>query len=195
MYLPFSGGKAHEATAVQEYSDIIKNSHQNLTVSPTGLWLSKDYPFLGASPDSIVSCDCCGKGVVEVKCPFKHRDSLLEEILADKTGCLNCLYDDGQGIIGINLKKTHSYYTQVQTQMFVCNTQYADFVLWTLKTDVFIRVTRDNFFISQMLDRLQLFWHSHCLPEVLTRRLELDGGGGDRVPDSAEEPYLYSSED
>ena len=36
-------------------------------------------PYLGASPDSIVNCKCCGKGVLEVKCPYCIKDGLPEE--------------------------------------------------------------------------------------------------------------------
>ena len=32
------------------------------------------YPFLGASPDGLVCCSCCGKGLLEIKCPYSIRD-------------------------------------------------------------------------------------------------------------------------
>ena len=28
------------------------------------------HPFLGASPDALIECNCCGQGVVAVKCSF-----------------------------------------------------------------------------------------------------------------------------
>ena len=39
-----------------------------------GTFLCKDLPFVGGSSDSIVSCDCCGKFCLAVKCPFILRD-------------------------------------------------------------------------------------------------------------------------
>ena len=36
-------------------------------VDEVGLCLMSDYPFLGASPDGIVSYACCGKGTLEIK--------------------------------------------------------------------------------------------------------------------------------
>jgi len=45
-------------------------------------------PFIGASPDGIISCLCCGKGVVEVKCPFSCKDKSLDEAVKDKAFCL-----------------------------------------------------------------------------------------------------------
>ena len=44
-------------------------SHTN-----AGLHVNPNFPHLGASPEAIVNCECCGTGVVEIKCPFKHRD-------------------------------------------------------------------------------------------------------------------------
>lgn len=32
---------------------------------------------MGASPDGIVNCVCCGKGVLEIKCPYSCVDKLL----------------------------------------------------------------------------------------------------------------------
>ena len=40
--------------------------------------LNTAYPHLGATPDGIVQCMCCGKGVVEVKCPHNCKDKSLK---------------------------------------------------------------------------------------------------------------------
>ena len=40
----------------------------NFTITKaSGLNLCKEKPFLAASPDGIVECDCCGKGILEIK--------------------------------------------------------------------------------------------------------------------------------
>ena len=44
------------------------------TLKSSDFVISSDYPFLGASPDGLVSCDCCGEGLVEIKCPFRYRN-------------------------------------------------------------------------------------------------------------------------
>ena len=48
-------------------SEDVKKGHVNVRVRDCGLFIQKHMAFVGASPDSIVECDCCGKGVVEVK--------------------------------------------------------------------------------------------------------------------------------
>ena len=62
-------GRKHERTAAKEYGDAMMKQHEEMEIKQTGLWLSKDHPFIGASPDAIVTCKCCGTGVVEIKCP------------------------------------------------------------------------------------------------------------------------------
>ena len=42
--------------------------HDTTFVSNSGLVVSTERPFLGASPDGIIQCSCCGKGVLEIKC-------------------------------------------------------------------------------------------------------------------------------
>ncbi len=61
-------GCKHEKTAKDEYLKLVKDSHDNFIISESGLIIHVDYPYLGASPDGCIKCDCCGKGVLEIKC-------------------------------------------------------------------------------------------------------------------------------
>ena len=40
-----------------------------------GLYIDTRYPFLAATPDSLVSC-CCGEGIVEVKVDIESNQKL-----------------------------------------------------------------------------------------------------------------------
>lgn len=74
-------GCSHEKDAIECFSKIGKDSQINLKVSASGFVISEDYPFIGASPDGFVSCQCCGDGVLEVKVSrslSKKRSSLKE---------------------------------------------------------------------------------------------------------------------
>ena len=66
--------------------ELSASRHEDFTIEETGLFIDPDLPYLGASPDSIVSCTCCGKGVVEVKCPFCFKDGLPIE--DDQSFCM-----------------------------------------------------------------------------------------------------------
>ena len=70
----------NEATARKQYVAQHSQRHTNLQVQLCGLHISTDHPNLAASPDGIVSCDCCGEGLVEIKCPFKYKDDILTDV-------------------------------------------------------------------------------------------------------------------
>ena len=55
-------------------------SHSSLNTSSSRFFVSVEYPFLGASPDGLIECECCGLGVVEVKWPLCAEKSSIEEV-------------------------------------------------------------------------------------------------------------------
>ena len=51
--------------------------HRQLSLVSKGLIISKQKPFIGASPDNVTKCKCkplCDSVVVEFKCPWSHKD-------------------------------------------------------------------------------------------------------------------------
>ena len=68
-------GEANEKDAIKEYVKQMSLDHINFNVTDSGFVINTKFPHLGSSPDSIVTCDRCGKGTLEVKCPYKLRDS------------------------------------------------------------------------------------------------------------------------
>ena len=80
-------------------------------------------PFLGVSPDGLVSCDCCGVSVIEVKCPFCVKSYMVDTV--------SYLEKDIEGKLTLN--QNQQYFYQVQTQPGVCRLESAYFVVWTEK--------------------------------------------------------------
>ncbi|GFS22040.1 hypothetical protein ElyMa_003353400 [Elysia marginata] len=76
----------------------MKASHHNVKIKPAGLFVKNTLPYVGASPDGVMHCDCHAKATVEVKCPcslrgmdiFQHY-SKTEFIDIDETGNLNIM--------------------------------------------------------------------------------------------------------
>ena len=160
-------GREKEDVARQEYLSIVEGSHQNLTVSQCGLVVSPAHPYLGASPDGLVSCHCCGNGVLEIKCPYKYRSQSPtdEEPLSDKEYCLTKSPSTG----AVNLSFHHKYYYQVQGQIALCKVDYCDFVCWTEKGAFIERIKRnDDFINTMMIPQLKSFFIEIMLPELLT---------------------------
>ncbi|XP_048748384.2 uncharacterized protein LOC125660689 [Ostrea edulis] len=83
----------------------VKMNHIDGTTTKVGLCIHPEKTFIGASPDGMTECSCCGKGVLEIKCPYKYRDTGLDSVISlDKSFCLSDTYA---------LKANHKYFAQV----------------------------------------------------------------------------------
>ena len=154
-------GCEHEKVALQLYKTKAGTQHSDFVVSVSGLVIDTAYPHLGSSPDGIVHCSCCGKGVIEIKCPYSCRDKTLLEATGDNRFCLEVV--DGTH----SLKQTHAYYYQVQAQMKLCKGLYCDFVVWTENDIVIQRILPDPDFIESAIDKCTNLFKYAILPELL----------------------------
>ena len=53
-----------------QYLDILKKVYSSIPTFifySVSFFISTSYPFIGASPDGLVDCECCERGVCEVK--------------------------------------------------------------------------------------------------------------------------------
>lgn len=60
-------GNDWEADARAAYKQEMLKSHINFRVKTSGYFNIPEYVYLGASPDGLCKCDCCGEGLVEIK--------------------------------------------------------------------------------------------------------------------------------
>ena len=75
-----SWGYDHEKSAITAYTTQEgKINTLNFPISKSGLVIYPSHSFMGASPDSFVECKCCGKGVIEVKCPYSCKQKSIEQ--------------------------------------------------------------------------------------------------------------------
>ena len=112
--------------------------------------VDNERPFLGASPDGIISCVCCGKGVLEVKCPFSIKEGLPYNL--DKAEFFMTRQD-----YRWTLKRDHAYHYQIQLQLQVCQLHYCDFIVWTAKDFNVERIVADKHFFEGVVDTAQFF--------------------------------------
>ena len=94
-----------EADEVNCFMDIFKETHNNARVEECGLFLHEDMPYVGGSPDRIITCDCCGSSCLEVKCPFsiRHKTPTDPEVNIQ-------FLKRSDGIV--SLLTNHKYFTQ-----------------------------------------------------------------------------------
>lgn len=161
-------GCKHEKKARDFYKQQMVKYHNKFVVNDCGLFLNPKWPHLGASPDGKISCQCCSEGVVEIKCPYCHRHDNLEKSLCDKQFCLK-KYDNGD----VFLDREHAYYYQVQTQIFLCNVDYCDFVVCTFpegqcEPNIHVeRVHPDDKLWSDCVVKSLDFFKTCVLPEIM----------------------------
>jgi len=82
------------------------------------IFICEKVQYLAATPDGIVECDCCGAGVLELKCPY----------------CLSSLQSDLEDVPYLrdgHLIQEHDYFYQVQTQLMCMKLKYGDFFVWS----------------------------------------------------------------
>ena len=170
-------GLSREELALETYASIQKLHHADFQLKKSGLILSVDHPYIGASPDGIVRCSCHGPGVVEVKNPFTNRSLTIHE-LATSNKCSILQYrlpvvdNDMQEII---LNRKHQYFTQIQCQMYVTNTSYCDFVVQTCADydNIYIeRVKIDHDFVSKMVNKCKIIFDKLIVPELYSPVVE-----------------------
>ena len=73
-------GKNNEDVACKAYIKQQSDTHPGFNCSAIGLGINPKYPHLGASPDGRINCDCCGMGILEIKCPYKYRECAPTDI-------------------------------------------------------------------------------------------------------------------
>lgn len=63
-------GNTNESNGRTLYIEKLKNNRINFSVTEAGLVINSNIPYMGASADGIINCNCCGKGCLEIKCPY-----------------------------------------------------------------------------------------------------------------------------
>ncbi|KAJ8926562.1 hypothetical protein NQ314_021055 [Rhamnusium bicolor] len=158
-------GIEHEVTAIHAYYSNMHENHENFILNNVGLVVGEKWPQLGATPDGLVYCDCCLGGCLEVKCPYNLRSgSTLEVYVQSKDTCL--IHDENQIV---QLDRKHSYYYQVQAQIFICNLSNCDFVLWCPNFVFTQRISQDFQFWEENVQKVSTFHANVIMPEFLGR--------------------------
>lgn len=101
---------------------------------------------------------------MEIKCPFLCKTASLNDYAANKKTCLHMSEN------GLELNKSHSYYYQVQAQLFICDVGYCDFVVCAFAEQGGMfqqRVMKDDSIWQKCIGGAKLFFELCVLPELL----------------------------
>ena len=157
---PIQWGIKNEKKAKDIYISISKRKHVNFSFKECGLFVDKKFRFIGASPDGIAECKCCGIRCVEIKCPYTARYS-YPKLAALSTG--HNKNQDGS----LFIDKNHSHYYQMIGQMGVTEIYKCDFVVYTTKGIYVHIIDFDQEYWENLLNILSKFYELNVLPEIL----------------------------
>ena len=144
----------HAKTAVLQI--LKQQGHKYFKASDSGTIIDEKYPFLSASPDQIICCKCCGKGLVEIKCPYSICDvapSLENLKQIDKNTS--------------QLKKNHDHYFQIQGQLGISKSSHCWYFVYTEHGHYIEKILFDEHFFLKMVETLNSFWLIYMAKELL----------------------------
>lgn len=162
-------GLENEDLAVNAYKTVMLLYDKDIQLVKTGLHVDVTHSFVAASPDRIVK-DGSDVGLLEVKCPASKAGQAVLDACMDKTFWAEVV--DGE----VRLKRTHTYFYQVQGQLGVTQKPWCDFVIWTNHADLHQSVTIERIYFDEViwkkiLEGLLYFYRMAVIPELLTKRI------------------------
>ena len=91
------------------------------------------------------------------------------------------------------LARNHKYYSQVQNEINIVDVKHRDFVVWTPKDFLVIRIEKDQEFINAMIEKCDSFWKEVIFPELMTRSIENSTKSIESVPgpSNIEKTYCF----
>lgn len=156
-------GKKIEAVARKCYKISMKH-HKSLKIKLAGLFINNDNPILRCSPDGVVTCKCCGTGLLEIKCPYKTsvRSKSPEEVAVDGKYHIYIGPDKE-----LHLKASSPWFTQVQSHLFVTEYPWCDFVLFTEKSPYIMveRIYPQSEF-GERINKALMFYKKFIFPKL-----------------------------
>ena len=91
-----------EIHAKHKYKSLTRRFHKNMTYNDPGMTVFEEYPYLSATPDMEINCNCHGADLVEIKCPA----TLIGKIPSIENYSKHIEKDGDK----LNLKSTIPYY-------------------------------------------------------------------------------------
>ena len=134
-------------------------THQNPEVSDPGMTVFKSHPFISVCPDLEINCSCHG--------PVKMPSTFIGKVpSAENYKHLEMINEKPY------LKKASPYYFQIQGRLAVTGRQYCDFLVFSFKGHLNIRMKFDKQFWIELLDNLDMFFRNFVAPELLLGKMK-----------------------
>lgn len=132
----------------------VQDKAGSVNIYPVGIIIHPKAFWLAASPDRRVYDPSSAEqfGLLEIKCPDMEKKSSLDEV--DYLVKHNHTY---------SLKKSHTYYYQIQMQMAVTGLPWTDLYCWSDKITHLERIVFDAYYWSKVKLNIDEFYFSFFL--------------------------------
>ena len=159
-----------ESLACHAYTQYMNaNRHEGLTSQPCGFIVHPTMGWLGATLDAFVNDPTydLSNGIAEFKCPYSVKN--ITPLEACQKPSFYCTMVNEK----LHLKRQHSYYHQVQLQLYFGMDMYhwCDFCVYTTKGIAVERISLDTDWCNINITKLQSYLDTHVLPEVVCPKL------------------------
>ena len=151
-------GINNEPVAHKAYTERVQQRHKEFWHQPTDLFVNPDFPPLGTSPDGLISCKCCGKGLLQNRCPYKYGEWDSATVVDPKSQMI---------VRALHPSQKHDYYLQVQGQLAICNKDCSNFICRTPQGMHVERINRELEAIDAIRPSLDAFFKDVLLPRLL----------------------------
>ncbi len=141
--------KNDDRMAMSQFIVQMKKVHTKFDCKMVGLIVDRNCPHFAATPDALCSCECCGKYLVRIVCPFgsetnatlKHLLEMNDSFIVVRNGA-HCLRQD------------HSYYYQLQMQMALMGRKnFSYFYVWSTGFRITNKILFDPLFWTENSER------------------------------------------
>lgn len=150
--------------SLQLYVKELDTLHTDLTFDESGLIIVQCLPYFVGSPDGLISCTCHGKGCIKAKYLSTLQDDTSLEAFTRKPDGM--LVKNGEQYF---LAEDHEFHYDAQLQIHLSGSNYCDYVIYSSKKALSVRVFPDkNFWMCAMGKALR--FHDQVLkPELLAK--------------------------
>ena len=131
----------------------------------TGIVIQPKLPWLAASPDGMfINGELNNEiGLIEIKYPWSKRNYTPKELVLDKSFYVKIKNDKPV------LRKKHEnrYYTQIQMALGISQVTFCDFIVYTFKGCIIIRIPFDIMYFKDVVNKQNLFFIKYLLPAIV----------------------------
>lgn len=157
-------GISNEVRGLKMFLKKYKKDHNDVKINNTGVVLHRKLPYIGGSPDGLVSCSCHVNQpvLVEIKSPYR-----LKSVGLHPDGWRILEYLDNEK----RLKKSHPYFNQINLYQGITQIRIGYFVVYARDEIIIDKIEFDEDFFNYQITNIKKYYEKHYLPYVIGKNI------------------------